>query len=220
MCAERRDVTGVYFLRSREPLVTLAGFARRKERPEDGRNLPDDRPQARPFGLKRCIQRVVVIGLGSEHTIHQRQPALAKPVGIGVSLVEPVSKQSLPLGGVTPESSPVLQSRLILIQKSSHRASGSVLRSGDEGGYAMPVCLAHSACARSNQRANRRSAAAGKALDEACGPSIQTERAGFEPAVQLLTGHVFSKDAHSTTLPPLRTRENSRGRGERSQVYS
>lgn len=30
-----------------------------------------------------------------------------------------------------------------------------------------------------------------------------TERAGFEPAVQLLTGHVFSKDAHSTTLPPL-----------------
>ena len=31
----------------------------------------------------------------------------------------------------------------------------------------------------------------------------QTERAGFEPAVQLLTGHVFSKDAHSTALPPL-----------------
>ena len=31
----------------------------------------------------------------------------------------------------------------------------------------------------------------------------KTERAGFEPAVQLLTGHVFSKDAHSTTLPPL-----------------
>ncbi|NBT65080.1 MAG: M20/M25/M40 family metallo-hydrolase, partial [Betaproteobacteria bacterium] len=27
--------------------------------------------------------------------------------------------------------------------------------------------------------------------------------AGFEPAVQLLTGHVFSKDAHSTALPPL-----------------
>lgn len=46
------------------------------------------------------------------------------------------------------------------------------------------------------------------------------ERAGFEPAVQLLTGHVFSKDAHSTTLPPLRTGENSRGRRESSQVYS
>ena len=34
----------------------------------------------------------------------------------------------------------------------------------------------------------------------------RAERAGFEPAVQLLTGHVFSKDAHSTTLPPLRHR--------------
>jgi hypothetical protein len=30
------------------------------------------------------------------------------------------------------------------------------------------------------------------------------ERTGFEPVDQLLTGHVFSKDAHSTTLPPLR----------------
>ena len=47
-----------------------------------------------------------------------------------------------------------------------------------------------------------------------------TERAGFEPAVQLLTGHVFSKDAHSTALPPLLTIErqpravirNDRGR--------
>ena len=32
---------------------------------------------------------------------------------------------------------------------------------------------------------------------------IKTERTGFEPVDQLLTGHVFSKDAHSTTLPPL-----------------
>src|SRR6056300_146606 len=31
----------------------------------------------------------------------------------------------------------------------------------------------------------------------------KTERTGFEPVDQLLTGHVFSKDAHSTTLPPL-----------------
>ena len=32
---------------------------------------------------------------------------------------------------------------------------------------------------------------------------LKTERTGFEPVDQLLTGHVFSKDAHSTTLPPL-----------------
>lgn len=37
--------------------------AHRKERPEDRWNLLDHRPQTRPFGLKRCVQRVVVIGL-------------------------------------------------------------------------------------------------------------------------------------------------------------
>ncbi len=39
-------------------------------------------------------------------------------------------------------------------------------------------------------------------LDER--PHSKAERTGFEPVDQLLTGHVFSKDAHSTTLPPLR----------------
>jgi hypothetical protein len=41
-----------------------------------------------------------VIGLGSEHTIHERQPVVAKPGGIGVTLVEAVPEQWLPLVGM------------------------------------------------------------------------------------------------------------------------
>ncbi len=48
----------------------------------------------------------------------------------------------------------------------------------------------------------------------------QTERAGFEPAVQLLTGHVFSKDAHSTTLPPLLVAKIPMDVGGDATVYS
>ena len=77
---------------------------------EDRRNLLDDCPQTHTLGLECSVQRVVVIRLGSEHMIDQRQPTLAKPVGIRMSLVEPVAKKSLTLGRITPESSPVLQS--------------------------------------------------------------------------------------------------------------
>ena len=34
------------------------------------------------------------------------------------------------------------------------------------------------------------------------------ERMGFEPTEPLLAVHRFSKPAHSTTLPPLRSRKN------------
>ncbi len=42
------------------------------------------------------------------------------------------------------------------------------------------------------------------------------ERTGFEPVDQLLTGHVFSKDAHSTTLPPLPRSDHVTGRLQES----
>jgi hypothetical protein len=95
-------------------LVTDMGLSkpvgRCEERAKNRRNLFDHRPQTHTLGLERGVQRVVVIRLGSEHMIHQRQPALAKPVGIRMSLVEPVAKKSLTLGRIAPEASSILQS--------------------------------------------------------------------------------------------------------------
>jgi len=95
-------------------LVTDTGLlppvGRCEERTKDRRNLLDHGPQTHTLGLERGVQRFVVIGLGSEHMIHQRQPALAKPVGIRMSLIEPVAKKSLTLGRIAPESSSILQS--------------------------------------------------------------------------------------------------------------
>jgi len=88
----------------------LKPVGRREKRTKNRGNLLDHRPQTHTLGLERGVQRVVVTRLGSEHLIHQRQPALAKPVGIRMSLVEPVAKKSLTLGWIAPEASPILQS--------------------------------------------------------------------------------------------------------------
>lgn len=92
-----------------------------EERTEHRRNFLDYRPQTHALGLEHGVQRIVVTRLGSEHTIHQWEPTLPKPVGIRMSFVEPVAKQLFTLGRIAPESSSVLQSRLVLIQQSSHR---------------------------------------------------------------------------------------------------
>ena len=46
------------------------------------------------------------------------------------------------------------------------------------------------------------------------------EREGFEPSVRGLPAQRFSRPPHSTTLPPLRWREQPQGRSERTCEYS
>lgn len=58
---------------------------RREERPESRRNFLDDHLQADALGLESGIQLVVVTRLGSQHTIHEGPPALAKPLRVWVA---------------------------------------------------------------------------------------------------------------------------------------
>jgi hypothetical protein len=100
------------------PCLRRSGHS--EERSKDRRNLPDNGPQAEAFGLQSGVEEIVVIRHSTQHTIHLRQPAFTEPFGIGVSHVEPVPEQTLPLQRVSPKTAAVLQTRLILIKKSSH----------------------------------------------------------------------------------------------------
>jgi hypothetical protein len=165
-------------------------IGRSEERAKDRRNFLDNRPQAGAFSLQSCVQEIVVIGQAAQHTIHLRQPAFTEPFGIWVSLIEPVPEQTLPLRRVSPKSAAVLQSRLILIQKSSHR-----LRNALPYSRKIPMCLAHSACIRSRGSfrfsfGTRRSAGEGTTTVRL--PYVRRAARGSQ-----LSGHSLRTDAGS-----------------------
>lgn len=112
---------------------------------EDGGNLPDDDAETQSLGLELTVEEVVAGRIRFEDPRDDRPPSLQETLVGGMTGVEPMIEETLPLAGIGPEHPPIFEPSFVLVEQPSHGldcrpescpGQGS---SGDEGVRSGPA---------------------------------------------------------------------------------
>ena len=95
--------------------------SRSEKTSEDGGNLSDDDAETQSRGLELTVEEVVGGRIRFEDARDDRPPSLEETLVGGMTGVEPMIEETLPLPGIGPEHPPIFEPRFVLIEQPSHR---------------------------------------------------------------------------------------------------
>ena len=94
--------------------------SRSEKTAEDGGNLPDDDAETQAFGLELTVEEVVGDRIRFKDARDDRPPSLQETLVGGMTGVEPMIKETLPLPGIGPEHPPIFEPSFVLVEQPSH----------------------------------------------------------------------------------------------------